>query len=760
MPRLDAREKVTGEARYSIDSSVSGMIYGQVVRSTRGHARIEEIRKGDALRSTGVFAVLSADDLHGLFPRFGHIRADHPILAIDKVRYYGEPVALVVADSTHAAADAAELVEVRYEDLPAVITPEEALRESAPLLHTQTYLLGDPSFIDVHSEPATSNIAHEASLEWGTVEGALAAASLVVETRVRYPMLYAYAMEPYNSIASFDESGLYVVTTAQHPFQVREDLARIFGLPLNRVRVRSPLLGGGYGSKSYTKVEPLAAIGAWATGKPVKVALDIEESILTTRADSGAISVRSGFAEDGRILAREFDITLNTGAYADNGPLVLAKAVQRCAGPYRIPNLRVRGRAVYTNTVPSSSYRGFGAPQGNLAGEMNIDQAAQQLQLDPGEMRRINLLDPGERRLPDERGMDADLVADLDILLDKLGWAGASAVANRGMGFGCSASDAGAVPVSTATVRLLADGSVLVLTGATEMGQGSRTVLCQIAATELGLDIDQIQIIQSDTSVTPYERTTGASRTTAITGLAVQRACRDLLWKLEEMGAEVLDCRLEEVKTGEGVVIGPDRAIGYDEVIQGWFGGRQGEVTGHGMVRRSGELRELPPFWEIGMVGVEVAVDPDTGRVRVDRLVTVGDVGFAINPALVKGQDLGAATQGLGAALHEELVYDGAQLTNPNLVEYRVPLITDMPAHIDTVLVERADGIGPYGAKGGGEGSLNPIGGAVASAIARAVGRWPEELPLTPPRVWELLYAEADELGGPDHFADRPRRED
>jgi CO/xanthine dehydrogenase Mo-binding subunit len=736
--RVDARAKVTGEAHYAVDSSVEGMLHGHVVRSTRAHATIEHVDTAEALASSGVVAVLTGADLQGLFPRFGHIIADRPILAIDRVRYYGEPIALVLGDTAHQAADGAELVTIRYRDLPTVIDTEQALAEGAPILHDEDYRLGDATFEEAQSQSSIGNIAHEVTLEWGDANEALAASPLIVETTTHYPMLYAYAMEPYNALATFDEDGLEVVSTAQHPFQVREDLARIFSLPLNRVRVQSPLLGGGYGSKSYTKVEPLAAIGAWACGRPVKVALDIEGAIHTTRADSAVVSARSGFDLEGRLLVRIFDITMNTGAYADNGPLVLAKAVNRCFGPYRVPSLRVIGRSIYTNTVPSSSYRGFGAPQGNLTGELNMDQAAAQLDIDPGEIRRRNLVPQGESHIPGKRGMDADLVADLDILLQKIEW-NSELPAHHGIGFGCSASDAGAFPVSTAMVRLLADGSVLVLTGSTEMGQGSRTVLGQIAATELDIPVQRVRVIQSDTASTPYERTTGASRTTTLTGLAVQRACRDLLSKLEEMGAEAMGCELAEVKSAEGAVVGPERSIDFGTVVHSWFGGRQGEVIGWGVVRRAGELEALPPFWEIGMTGVQVSVDPATGVVSVEHLVTVGDIGFAINPALVEGQDLGAATQGLGAALLEELVYDGPQLLNPNLVEYRVPRATDTPRRIDSVLAERRDGIGPYGAKGAGEGSVNPMGAAVAAAVWRAVGVWPDRLPLTPDRVWELM---------------------
>jgi CO/xanthine dehydrogenase Mo-binding subunit len=398
---------------------------------------------------------------------------------------------------------------------------------------------------------------------------------------------------------------------------------------------------------------------------------------------------------------------------------------------------------VFTNTVPSSSYRGFGAPQGNLAGELNMDQAAERLGIDPFELRRRNIVDPGETIVPGKRGLDADLVADLTMVTEKLGW-GAETEPLIGTGFGVSASDAGAFPVSTAQVRILIDGSVLLLSGSTEMGQGSKTVLAQIAAHELGVDLDLVQVVQSDTAHTPYERTTGASRTTVLVGLAITRACKDALQNLEAMAADAFDVPRAGVKSANGVIaVSGKGERSYSEVLHAWFGARSGEVTGVGLVRPSGDLAMLPPFWEVGAVGVTVSIDADTGQINLDHLATVGDVGFAINPELVEGQDLGAATQGIGAALFEELIYDGGQLVNPNMVDYRVPRADDMADRIDTMIAQRGDGIGPYGAKGAGEGTLNPIGGAVASAVGRAIGRWPTELPLTPERVWTLMQDEA-----------------
>jgi CO/xanthine dehydrogenase Mo-binding subunit len=776
--RRDLYEKVTGAAVYTVDVRVPDMLHAKAVRSDRAHARIVSIDASEALALPGVTGVVTSADLTSLFARFGHIVPDHPILAQEKVRYYGEPVALVLADTLEHAADGADAVRVEYDELPAVMNVDEALAPGAPLVHDTAYdATGDDSFTVLvggqrktagmdtthHDRPDTlerdtqhesnqtpigkqpTNVAHEVSVEWGDVDAAFAAAHVVVENVAHYPMLYAYAMEPYNTVASYSEGRLDVTSSQQHPYMVRDELARVFGLPLSKVVVRAPYLGGGYGSKSYTKVEPLAAVGSWYAGRPVKLVCDVEEAIYTTRADSARVHVRSAFDRDGHILAREFDLLLDGGAYADNGPLVLAKAANRCFGPYRVPNLRVRGRSMYTNTSPSSSYRGFGAPQGNFAGETNMDRAASELGIDAAELRRRNLVDKGGELLPGKRGLDADLKADLELVVDSLR-RDAKDTPHYGIGFGVSASDAGAFPVSTANVRIETDGSVTVLSGSTEMGQGSRSVLAQVAAEELGVPLEQVSVVQSDTSVTPYERTTGASRTTTLAGLALVRACADARRKVRDMAADVLDCPADQVLDVPGGVQGPHgRELSYSDVIRAWFAASAGDVTGIGIVRKDGATAKMPPFWEIGCVGVGVEIEPETGVVHVDQLVTVADVGFAINPRAVEGQDLGAATQGLGGALYEELRYDGPQLANPNLVDYRVPRMTDLPGKIDTMIVERRDGVGPYGAKGAGEGALNPMGGAVASAVARATGQWPDRLPLTPERVWRLLHQIPDD---------------
>lgn len=744
VPRRDAWEKVTGRARYAIDMALPNMAHAAVVRSERAHARITGIDRAEAEAAPDVIAVVTAEDLGDLGRRFGHIVPDHPILAVDKVRYYGEPVAVVVAETPERAADSADLVWVDYDDLPALTDSGRSLASDA-LIHEQPYVEPGQTFLGVAPTPSADNVAHRAELEWGDADAALAAAATVVETTATFPLVYGYAMETYNALADWQPGSLHVVSTAQHPLMVRKELARIFSLPLAAVRVEVPYIGGGYGSKSYTKLEPLAAAASWASGRAVKVTTDIEAAMNTTRADGAVVTVRTGFDADARICGRDVDIRFDTGAYADNSPLVLTKSVNRSFGPYRIPNLRVRGTAVYTNTSPASSYRGFGAPQGALAGELNMDMAADRLGIDPVELRRRNLLAPGDTIIDGKRPLDADLAADLDAVACALEEHTAAPEPGtvRGRAVAVTASDAGASPISTAQVRMHADGSATLLVSSTEMGQGSRTALAQVAARELCLPFEAVAVGQSDTRFTPFEWTTGASRTTTVVGLAVQAACDDLWNNLRERAADSAGLGVERTKVHDGLVHVDAEALTPAEVIRRWFGADAGEVVGVGVIRRDGATEMLPPFWEIGAIGVEVSVDTDTGEVTVEHLVTVGDVGHAVNPDLVKGQDLGAATQGLGIALWEEMVYEGEQLTNPNLIEYRVPRLRDTPRRVTSVLAERGDGAGPYGAKGAGEGALNPVPAAVAAAVGRAVGVWPTELPLTPPRVWSLLQQAA-----------------
>jgi CO/xanthine dehydrogenase Mo-binding subunit len=556
-------------------------------------------------------------------------------------------------------------------------------------------------------------------------------------------MAYAYAMEPYTAIARWDESGVTVWTSGQHPYMVREDLAHCFGLPLSAVRVVVPYVGGGYGSKSYTKIEPLVAALALAVGRPVKLALSVEEAILTTRGDAAKVRLRSAFDQHGRLLAREAEVWLNSGAYAENSPLVARKAANRLGGPYRIPALRVDVHSVYTNTAPSSSFRGFGAPLVVFAGESQMDEAGEQLGLSALEIRERNLLGRGERPWVKARPLDADLRDDLRLAAAELEWDKPPGQ-GRGRAICVSASDAGSEPVTTAILRIHADGSATLMCGTTEIGQGSSTVLVQIAAGELGLPMDRIRLVPSDTAAVSFDRSTGASRSTTLMGLAIQRAAADVrqqlcMWLAEALGADAAE-RLEEVPGG---VMLDATTYDWGAIVRAWFGGSSGEAIGRGYVRRAGDTSEMPPFYEIGCAGVEVSVEAETGLMTVERLVTVGDVGCAINPQMLEGQDLGAAMMGLGMATREELLYVDGNLVNGNMFEYRVPRTSDLPDY-RSVLAERGDGVGPYGAKGGGEGALNPVAAALANALYRAAGVRLRQPPFTPERIWRALQAKTD----------------
>ncbi|MFL5757943.1 MAG: xanthine dehydrogenase family protein molybdopterin-binding subunit, partial [Chloroflexota bacterium] len=343
-------------------------------------------------------------------------------------------------------------------------------------------------------------------------------------------------------------------------------------------------------------------------------------------------------------------------------------------------------------------------------------------------------------------GIDADLGEDIAFAAEELEW-DAPAKPGHGKAISISSSDAGSEPVTTAVLRVHSDGSVTVMCGSTEIGQGSSTVLAQIAAAEMGVPLDRVHLIQSDTTNVSYDRSTGASRTTTLMGLAIQKAARDARAQLVKWAEQSLaPDGPTVVEQHEGVRIG-ERTHDWGDVVRAWFAGEAGEVVGRGYLRRAEETEEMPPFWEVACVGVEAVVDEETGEIRLERLVTVGDVGCAINPQLVESQDVGAAVMGLGMALREELVYEDGNLLNGNLFDYRVPRAGDIP-ELRTVIVERGDGVGTYGAKGGGEGSLNPVASAIANAVYRAAGIRLHEAPFTPERVWRALQARDAERGG------------
>lgn len=767
VPRLDGAAKVTGRALYTGDLRMPGMAYGAIVRSTAPHARLRAVRSEEAERLPGVLAVLTAADLAGTNPYYGHAVKDQPVIAIDKVRYVGEPIAAVAAVDPRTAAEAAALMAVEYEDLPAVPDLDAALAPGAAVLHPHAAARGryqsdvpepDPAdAAQAGTAASSSNICHHERYAWGDVERGFAESDEIFEDTFTFPMVYHYAMEPYTAIAAADADGITVWAAAQHPFMVRAALAEIFRERLERVRVVVPYIGGGYGSKSYTKIEPLVVALARKAGRPVRISCSVEEAMATGRRHNARIRLRTGVRRDGTLVVRDCLIHLDTGAYADNGPRVADKIATRILGGYRCPHVRVEVAAVYTNTTPAGSFRSIGGPQAAWATESQLTMIASRLGLDPLDVRLRNLRRRGERVRDRMRPLDTDLAAGLRRTARHIGWDGLREP-GTGRGLGMSVTDAGATPTAVALVRLHHDGTATVHESSTELGQGARTVLVQIAADELALPPRDVGVVASDTAATPYDRSTGASRSTTVMGLAVQAACRDLAVQLREIAGRQAGEEPAAVTLAGGAAVTPSgRRLPYGDLVRAFFDGPGGELVGRGYIRpafEDGRLRELPIFWEVGWGAAEVAVDRETGVVSLRRYVSVADAGRAINPALAEGQDEGAAMQGIGHTLFEAMVFEAGRLLNGSMIEYRVPLFEDLPEMFESVLLEDRNGPGPFGAKGMGEGAIGPVAPAVAAAVAQAAGVHVTELPLTPERVWRALRAAGAGTAAPSRGRD------
>lgn len=735
MQRVDAAEKLRGDARYVGDMSVPNMLWGKVLRSTVPHARIKRLDVSAALARPGVVAVLTGDDTLDIDPYWGHAIKDRPIVAIDVVRFQGEPVAAVAAIDEATAQAALDDIVVEYEELPVVGTLDEALAPDAQLVHEGEIRPGLFHGLGV-LPPRDGNICYSYAIDRGDTASIFATADIVVEGEYEFPGVYQYAMETHTVIAAWEGDEVTLHATCQHPFLVRAEIAALFGIPLGKVRIIVPYLGGGFGSKSYTKMEPITAALARKAGRPVKIVNRVDESMVTTRRHGAKAWMRTAADRNGRLLARETRIWFDTGAYADNGPRVTATGGDSAPGPYRWDAVKVDAYCVYTHTAPSGSYRAFGASHIQWVGELQVEEIARRAGIDAVEIRRLNLLTPGEQVRPGGKPLDADLVGDIIKVADALGWDRPKAP-NVGRGLSVGLLAAGAHPVSSAIVRLEADGEAIVLVGSTEMGQGQRTAFAQIAAEVLGMPAERVRCKGTDTAFTPYDRSTGASRSTTLAGLAVQRAAAEVRTDLLDIAARFWPDAGEAIELHDGAAWFGEQSKTFPELIAKRFGLSGGQLIGEGGVHPegTGSYAEGPVFWEVCIGAAEVEVDPDTGVVKVARTATVADVGTAINPLLVERQDEGATMQGIGNALLEEMVWQQGLLVNDTLLEYRVPSIADLPPEQVCVIVENADGPGPFGAKGCGEGAFAGIIAAIATAVQDA-GVPVTALPLTPERVW------------------------
>jgi CO/xanthine dehydrogenase Mo-binding subunit len=657
-----------------------------------------------------------------------------------------------------AAEEALALIEVKYAELPAVLDVHEALSANPTLVH-DSVKLPSSGFADLAEiKPVEgTNICTHFKLNRGDIEKGFAEADQIFEDTFTLPATQHSFLETHACIAVTEPGGRITVwATTQNPFVVRTQLANIFKVPVSKVRVIVPYLGGGYGGKVYPKVEPITVALAQKAGRPVRVVLTREEVFYTITKHAAVIRMKTGVKNDGTLVARECEIHLDTGAYAEIGPRVAKKSGYTAAGPYRILNLKIDSYSVYTNKPPAGAFRGFGVSQSAWAVESQMDIIAAALKIDPLELRKKNGYDEGDKFVTDETLRSIGLKECLGEVAKSIGWekknepfTGSNVQRfndgniRRGKGLACMIKATITPSISCAMVKLNEDASVSIYIGTVEMGQGSDTVMAQIAGEELGIPLQKIQVLGVDTDVAPYDLTTSSSRSTFHMGRAVQLAAQDIQRQLRQIVAKEYDVPEEKISFANGKVRLPETALDYAEVMFKRFGMRGGTLVGDGQVKTAtkdefGE-KSTSAFWFLAAGAAEVEVDTDTGKFKLLKYATAVDVGKALNPLGCRQQLTGAVITGIGQAMFEEIAYDNGQIINPNLVDYVLPSFGDMPIVIDPICVETPDRNGPFGAKGIGESALIPVAPAIANAIYDAVGVRIKDLPINAEKIYLVL---------------------
>ncbi|HEX6443685.1 MAG TPA: xanthine dehydrogenase family protein molybdopterin-binding subunit [Streptosporangiales bacterium] len=744
----DFVDKVKGSLLYAADWKLPGMLHGKVVRSLVPSARIASIDVSRAEALPGVVAVLTAKDVpHNEIVEhasggLGELTVVQPVLAEERVRYVGEPVAVVAATHADVADEAAELVDVVYEELPGVFDPESALADDAPLVHDE------------------GNVLVTWHINRGDAAAAMAEADVVVEGEYRSQHVEHAYLEPEAGVA-WIENDVVTLRVSTQVIEHATEIAQILGLPDNRVRVIASYMGGGFGGKEDMTVEPYLALLAWHTRKPVRMVWDRQESILaSTKRHPFTMRYRTGAKNDGTLVAQEIDIIGDAGAYPCLSARVLFAGAALAAGPYRVPNVATRSRAVFTNNVPASAFRGFGAMQVVFAYESQMNRLAERLGLTPSEVRDRNFVRKGDVIPTGETVETAVEVARTrDMAMAKLGEPSTpSGPAKRiGRGYGCSMQPYGRTiwfrDHASAWLTLQRDGSLLIRTGVTDLGAGQAASLCQIASEVLGTPLSDISIYIGDTALNPPAGGTFATRQLYMSGNAVLTAARDLCAQLAPVAAELLKVPAEELVWEDGLVRtadGESRGLSLAELVGACQ--ERSVSTSNLCTWRSPAGKFDPdagsgstfPDYTFGTHAAEVEVDVETGEVRVLKYVASHDVGRQVNPMRVQGQIQGGAMQGLGYALMEECVLEEGNATSTLFANYLIPSALDMP-DIEVEVVESGEGRGPLGARGIGEPPVGPCAATIASAIHDAIGVSPTRLPMTPERVLELIDSAPEE---------------
>ncbi len=740
IPRLEAHAKVSGRAEYVHNLRVPGMLIAKVFRSTVAHGRIRSIDVSAARAMPGVFAVYTGEEIRKLIaePYYGPAFHDQPILALDKVRFVGEPVAVVLAADPHIAEAAAQQIVAEYDELPAVYDEVEAMTSEA-VVHEVLKPAGTFADLKHLKNKSGTNIALDFHLRRGDVVQAFAAADHVFEHTFRTQQVLHLPLEAFATVAIPGDGTLTLHSSTQSPSFVRIEIARLFGWPENKVRVKVPYLGGGFGAKVYIKSEALAAACAMLSTRPVKFATTMEEQFYMITKHATTLRIKSGVMSDGRITARECEVWWNGGAYADIGPRVTQKSGFTAAGPYEIDNVHIDSYALYTNLPPAGALRGFGIPQLVWAYESHTDIIARELKIDPLDIRRRNLLREGRPQATGTLMHDAALDQVLERLAVRMQWDKpfdrGTETLHRGRGIAIGFKASISPTTSMAIVNLNADGSCNLYSSTVDMGQGSDTALAQMVAEVLGLAVEVITVVHPDTDVTPYDMATLGSRSTYHMGHAVKNAAEDARDKLLAMAREL----------GLSVETTP-----IPEIFKKKYGMQAGNIVGVGSFMPSykspdanGQTTDATPFWMIGATGAEVEVDTETGEFKVTRLLNLVDVGRAINPAIVETQISGAAIMQLGFTLSERMDFDAGQVTNASLADYKIPGIRDVPLLMENEAVDAVQKSGPFGAKGVGESGTFGVSSAIANAIDDAVGVRLTSLPLTAEAVYRGLREQA-----------------
>jgi CO/xanthine dehydrogenase Mo-binding subunit len=681
----DAR--VTGAARYAEDLEAEGMLHARIVRSPYPHARVVGV---DASAVSDDCVVLLPEDVRDL-ARYGIQIRDQSVLA-DRARHVGDPVAAVAAESARAAEEAAAAVLVDYEELPPVLDVLDAVKPDAPLVHDRHELASTgAAYFGLRPKQGT-NVCHHFRIRDGDVEAGFGEADAVVEQTFTVAGAQHAPMEPHACLARWDSGRLEVLTGTQTPFNLREELAGIFALEPEQVRVLCRPMGGSFGAKTFLRTEAIAAALARKAGRPVKLVLPRDEEWVTLNRHPAVVRVKLGARADGTLTAAQVECWADTGAYADSGPGVAQKMGFAAPGPYRIPNVAVDAYCVYTNLPPNGAFRGYGQMQSTWARERAVDLLAERLGLDPLELRLANVLREGDRYCTGETMHDVHYAECLERAAEAIGWR----EDRRGKGLSVILKGMQTPSRAAAAVEDNGDGSYVVRCATAEMGQGAIHAITLLAAELLGVGPDRISVPPPDTDVVPYDTRTTSSRSTYMMSRALEEAVRDL----RERG-------------------GPR---GYGEVVNA--GGLNPE-TGSGIAST---------HWHQAASGSEVRVDEETGKLEVVRLHTAVYAGRVVNRPAAELQNEGSMIMGLGSALFEEVVYRDGQAVNPNLSDYPIPSFADLPAQLTHELVE-ADGAEIHGL---GETALPPVPPAIGNAVA-SLGIELFDLPMTPERVSEAI---------------------